>query len=99
MDKIIVKDILVTNNRVEFFLTLEGDVAKYFTDINYFLEYDEDISEVPKGILVIPFLCSVLPLSWLANAEIIVDELDKEFYNCIESLKKLMQKDIINFLF
>ena len=92
MDKIMVKDILVTGNRVEFFLTLEGDVAKYFTDINYFLEYDEDISEVPKGILVIPFLCSVLPLSWLANAEIIVDELDKEFYNCIESLKKAYAK-------
>ena len=58
-----VKEILVTNNRVEFFLTLEGDVAQYFTDINYFLEYNEDISEVPKGILVIPLLGNILPIA------------------------------------
>lgn len=60
---------------------------------NYFeAEYSEDISNTPKSIAVIPFLSSILPLAWLTNAKIYVDELDIAFYESIEAIKKGYKK-------
>lgn len=36
---------------------------------------------------MIPFVCNVLPIVWLTDAVLELDELDKDFYNCIEKLK------------
>lgn len=54
----------------------------------FFIEYNENVEAVPHSIAVIPFLCNVLPIAWLYDAEVIVDELDLDFYNSIEKFKK-----------
>lgn len=88
-NKILVKNILVNNDRVEYVLEIIGDVKKYFNqDTNMFIEYGENIESVPKGVLVIPLLSNILPIAWFSNCEIIVDEIDKNFYECIENIKQ-----------
>lgn len=43
---------------------------------------------VPESILVIPFVCNILPLLWIKNAKLIVNEIDKSFLYSIDEFKK-----------
>lgn len=75
------------NLRVEF--DVSEELQKYFTAERVMeIEYSEDISMVPSSILVIPFVCNVLPIAWLADATLIVPELDSEFYEGIPGIRK-----------
>lgn len=68
--------------------TIKGDWQKYFRlDEEFWIEYSEDVSNVPKGIAIIPLLCNILPMAWVFDAEIIVDSLDKDFYESIDKFK------------
>lgn len=63
---------------------ISNTLEKYFTEGHIFeAEYSEQIDSVPTGILVIPFVCNVLPIAWLADAELEVPVLDREFYEGI----------------
>jgi len=59
-----------------------------------FIEYnniDKDLNEVPESILIIPILCNVLPLAWMFDSTIIINELDKTFYESISRIKNNYQ--------
>lgn len=55
---------------------------------DFFIEYDMNVESVPNSIAIIPFICNVLPIAWLYDAEIHVDEIDEDFYNSVEGIKK-----------
>lgn len=89
MNQVYLKNVIVSNNKVIYDYTAEGMIADYLKlDEEFFIEYSEDISDVPKSVLVIPFLCNMLPISWVCNAEIKVNEIDKDFYNSIKDFKQ-----------
>lgn len=68
--------------------TLTGEWTKYFRRKNKFtVDYGIDISEVPEGVLIIPFLANVLPISWLCDAKISVNEIERNFYESIDKFK------------
>lgn len=52
------------------------------------IEYSFDISTVPKSIAIIPWLCNMLPVSWIMDGTIYVDEVDRDFYNSIYNFKQ-----------
>lgn len=81
-------EIYIEKNRIEYKIEIEGEIRKFFTKQNFFLEYTESIEQVPEGILSIPLLTNILPIAWITNSEILIDELDKNFYECIEEVKK-----------
>lgn len=89
MNKVVLKDIFIDKNRIEYNYEATG-IIKNFLNLNspFFIEYDEDISKIPKSILVIPFLCNMLPISWVCNAEIKINDIDKAFYNSIQDFKQ-----------
>lgn len=66
---------------------VKGALKNYFKAEEFFANYSEELDEIPYGIAVIPFVCNVLPIVWLTDAVLELDELDKDFYNCIEKLK------------
>ena len=53
----------------------------------FFIEYEEDISEVPISILSIPFVNCMAGLSWLSGAMLFVDEIDATYYESYKQLK------------
>ena len=84
INKVVKKD-----NRVDFEYEVSGEWKKYFNlNESFFLEYSEKIIDVPESILVIPLICNILPIVWLTDAEIVVDEIDSDFLECIKDLKK-----------
>lgn len=87
MNKIIVSEINVTGGLLRIRYDVTSGVEQYFTAARLFeAEYSEDISAVPLSVLVIPFVCNVLPIAWLADAMLEVPQLDKEFYEGISGV-------------
>ena len=88
-NRIIIEHVSVSLHRIEVYYTVQGEIEKYF-NLNekcFWVEYTEDISSVPEGIAVIPFVCNVLPIAWLADAELVINELDEQFYQSLFEVK------------
>ncbi|MFJ5759889.1 peptidase [Neobacillus sp. NPDC093182] len=97
MNKIKLDRILVKNNRVDYYFSLNGKIQKYFNgNNNMFLEYNYDLSDIPESILAIPFVANVIPLVWLTGSTLTVDQLDISFYNCLTNVKLAYQKMFTN---
>lgn len=64
------------------------DLEKYFNKKNFDITYSINIEKVPNSVLVIPFVCNVLPIIWLSDAELNIPELDKDFFESIETFKQ-----------
>ena len=69
--------------RILYRFSVSDSIRRYFKLLILDVAYNERIDNVPLSILNIVFVSSMLPLAWMLNAEIIVDELDEDFYNCL----------------
>lgn len=88
MESIELKYIHKHNKSLVYEFTFTENLRSFFSGNDFIVEYPEDISSVPDAVLAIPFVCNVLPIIWLENAELIVPELDEDFYNSIPEFKK-----------
>lgn len=88
MEKIILKDIYVKSERVVFDFEISEGLRKYFSGEKFVIEYSESVESVPKAILAVPFVGSVLPIVWLSDAMLYIEELDGEFYCSIPDIKQ-----------
>lgn len=89
---IILHDICVTGNLVEYFFEVTGSAQQYFNGKVFFCEYDEPMDDVPKSILSIPFVGSLVALAWLNNWGLWVDELDRTYYDSLKWVKWAYQE-------
>lgn len=81
-------DIIIRHNVIEYKYNIDDALKTYFFDKELIIEYPESIESVPAAVLAVPFVANVLPIVWLTDSELIIDELDSSFYNCIPNLKK-----------
>lgn len=89
MNKLTVTKIIKYNNQVIIDYEVEGEWKKFFNvREKYFTEYERNIEDVPNSIAIIPFLSNVLPIVWVADGVVIIDEIDKTFNESIENIKK-----------
>ena len=83
-----VTGIVKTKYRINVEFEVDNKLKEYFSGKPFFYEYNDIISDTPDAIAVIPFVVNVLPIVWLFDAEIRINELDKNFFSCIEEIKK-----------
>ena len=97
LNTLTVTNVILGRKKVSIQYSVQGEWKKFFkTDKMFYVEYDFDISGIPKSVAIIPIMGTLLTLSWLYDGEIIVNELDQEFYNSIPEFKhgyKLMYPD------
>lgn len=75
----------VNGNRLEYSYTVEGEWSKYFEPGNpMWVEYTQLVDQVPDSVAVLPLVGNVIVLASLMDADIYVDEIDRDFYECIE---------------
>ena len=60
-------------------------------EYKFFIQYDESIEDVPDSVAAIPFICNVLPILWLYDAELEIDELDLDFFNSLSRVREAYQ--------
>lgn len=79
----------VLKNCIEYSYVITGELREVFSEKEkFYIEYSCDISNVPESIAVIPFLCNVLPIAWIYDADIYLESCDKTFYDSIPEFKK-----------
>lgn len=89
MNRIIVNNVDIKDTKIKYYYDITGSVKKYFNKKReYSIDYYENIEKVPKSIAIIPFLTNILPISWIFNTTIEIDEIDEDFYNSINEFKK-----------
>lgn len=101
-NKIIIKDVYAKENKIYYDYDIEGEeqFKKFFWMGELFsVEYNENIENIPQSILIIPFVCNILPIAWLNNAIIDIPELDYTFYKSIKTIKKGYEKMLPNLKF
>lgn len=83
-----IKEIIKKENRIDYIYELKGKWKELLkSNERMFLEYDCNIEKVPDSIAIVPFLCNILPISWVFDLTIKVNEIDKQFYECIPEVK------------
>jgi hypothetical protein len=92
MDGIILKNVTVRGGHVEYHFHVTGILQQYFTTDTLFLDYIEDVTNVPISILVAPFVASIIPLMWATNTVMWVEEIDQTFYNSIHRVQEAYQR-------
>ena len=90
MDIIKVTDVTVSNDYIKTYVSVEGEVSNAFKKTEFSFDYTSNLSlnEVPKSVAVLPAVGTLLPLAWLFNARLEVDECDADFINSIPDIKK-----------
>jgi hypothetical protein len=83
MDSVILKEIKVSGNHVDYHFEATGILKPYFSTDTMFIEYQEDVSMVPESILAAPFVANIIPLMWATNTILWVKELDHTFYDSL----------------
>lgn len=94
--KIIVNGINKSANTISINYVLKGKIATFWSPLKPFIKplfiYDVNIEKVPDSIAIIPFICNVLPIVFLFDYELEIDELDSEFYKAIDEYRKGYKK-------
>ncbi|MBQ7251390.1 MAG: glycosyltransferase family 8 protein [Kiritimatiellae bacterium] len=80
--------VVTDGKRIDCEYRVAGKWKKAFRNEKFSVEYGCDISSVPAGVLVIPFLANILPIAWVCNAEIRVPVCDRDFYGSIAQFKR-----------
>ncbi len=88
MEQIRLEGIEKNGCTLRYDFTYTPGLARFFSGKPFELVYPQSIEPVPDGVLAIPFVANVLPLTWLQDAELILPELDQDFYDCIPVLKR-----------
>ena len=92
MRKIALTAMRVSDTRVDFDFTVSPELEKYFKRYHLFYQYDRSIEMVPRGILVIPFLGTIMQIAWLTDAAVEVDVVDAAFAESLVRLRGAYQK-------
>ena len=93
MESIQITSIKVNKGLVDISFKPSKAIEKYFLpEHHFFTEYSFDVSNVPESVLVLPVLMNLLPFSWITDSVIWVNEIDEDFYNCIQPLKTAMRE-------
>lgn len=88
MEEIILQKIEKSRNTLTYDFSVSEGLEKYFSGKPFIIEYPMDLTEIPFGILTVPFVCSVLPIIWLTNSRLVLPALDRAFYECIPCVKQ-----------
>lgn len=92
MGNIILDNISVKKNLVEYKVSYSPKLKNFFNSDIFWVEYDQDMTNIPESILSIPFIGNFLAFSWLTNSVLWVKETDKTFYNAISRIKNSYQE-------
>lgn len=89
MEKIKLLNIKKHDNRISYKYICDGAISKALhSNRDFFIEYGFDIASIPDSILSVPFLANLIPIVWAYDAQIEINEIDKDFLMCLDEVKR-----------
>ncbi len=91
----------ISNNKVQFKLDIPKPLRKYFLSNSSYVQYDSsiDLGRIHNGILAIPVVSVLAPVSWAAGADIVVPELDATYLKSLKTVKEVYRNSHYPFSF
>lgn len=90
----------VIGNNIKYFYEASGPWENVFCneetdswfiqknrEYRFFVDYDVDLTGLPKSLAIIPLLSNIIPIAWFYDAEVFVPELDLDFYEALSDVK------------
>lgn len=77
----------VTDNKLSIKIDCSKNIKKYFLTDYFYVEYDQDVTNVDKSILYIPIVSNIITMAWAVGADIYVEELDKTYLDSLSKIK------------
>ena len=87
-----ITSVRVKNNKLLIKYNISPQLSPFITGKDFEASYDFPLSKIPKSILIIPFLSTILPVIWITDSTIKLKETDSDYYNCLESVKKSFER-------
>lgn len=87
-----VTEIDVTDNKLSIKIDCSENIKKYFLTDYFFVEYNQDVTNVGKSILYIPIVSNIITMAWAVGADIYVEELDKTYLDSLSKIKPVFKK-------
>lgn len=92
MNSIILEKIEVNGSSVSYKIKISESLKKYFSTDTLFIDYGEDITSIPKSILSIPFIGTLITFSWITDSVLWIKEIDETYYESTKKLKLAFQE-------
>ena len=70
----------------------EGPVGRMLTDTPFRLVADHPLDSVPTGILAVPLLGGLVPLSWVVDSQIVAGDVDDQYLEALAEVRGVMEK-------
>lgn len=78
---------IYNNGKYEVTFELPPELRSFFRESCFWFECP-DAGEVPESIAAIPAVASLMPLAWVFNYAVVVDVLDKTYFNALPLIKE-----------
>jgi len=82
----------VTDNKLSIKIVCSENIKKYFLTDYFFVEYDQDVTNVDKSILSVPIVSNIITVAWAVGADIYVEELDKTYLDSLSKIKPVFKE-------
>ncbi|WP_232688774.1 hypothetical protein [Halobacterium zhouii] len=87
MATISITDVRADGNTLECDVDVPPSLNRFFGDGPFVVEYDQDVSSVPEGVLAIPVLGHVCPVAWAVGADVSVGVVDREYVESLPTVR------------
>lgn len=94
-----ITELNITNGKLEIKLRYSENIKKYFLTDYFYVEYEQDMSNVDKSILYVPIISTIITAAWAIGADIYVEELDKTYLDSLNKIKLVFKKRYPQFSF
>jgi 7-cyano-7-deazaguanine synthase in queuosine biosynthesis len=85
--KITIEDISVYEKKeVRYELSYSRNLRRFLTDVDPYIRYSENVSDVPTSILAVPLLATLCPVAWIRGADVYIERIDEAFRQSLPAL-------------
>ncbi len=84
VDRISVHD----GHEVRYDLSYSRRFGRFLTDVDPYVRYSVDVSEVPESVLAVPLLTTLCPLAWITGTRVSVETVDAAFLDSLSALQR-----------
>lgn len=87
----LIKQVVVKDNKLT--VVAHKRFTQQYLKEHFFVEYqnDIDLEKLPRSIILMPFIALIISTIWISGEIYTIDEMDCEFYQSLERLKKVIQ--------
>lgn len=80
--------------RVSNSIEIPPSFSRYFSSLNFYVEYENDVSQVPLSILNIPALSSIIHFAWAIGCDVHIGEADREYLRGLETVRRILSRQL-----